>query len=157
MLFDSLLRGYPIGSFLFWKVQPERTSDFVFYEFLRHYHEKQSPYATPTTIPPGQGVVAILDGQQRLTSLNVGIYGTHAERQPRKRATNPDAYPRKRLYLDLLGEGPEEELGMQYDFRFLTDAEATPQQEQPDRWFRVGKILEIDAGNSGPAIMSEIA
>jgi len=23
MLFDSLLRGYPIGSFLFWKVAPE--------------------------------------------------------------------------------------------------------------------------------------
>jgi Protein of unknown function DUF262 len=157
MLFDSLLRGYPIGSFLFWKVKPEQTSDFVFYEFLLHYHEKNSPYAMPTSIPPGQSVIAILDGQQRLTSLNIGLYGSHAERQPKKWASNPNAYPKRRLYLNLLGEGPEEELGMQYDFRFLTDAEASSQEGQADRWFRIGNILEIDAANSGPAIMAELA
>jgi hypothetical protein len=157
MLFDSLLRGYPIGSFLFWRVKPERTSTFVFYEFLTHYHEKNSPYAMRASISPGQEVIAILDGQQRLTSLNIGLHGSHAERQPKKWASNANAYPKKRLYLNLLGEGPEEDLGMQYDFRFLTDAEAGSQPSQEDRWFRVGKILEIDADNSGPAIMSELA
>ena len=29
-LFDSLLRGYPIGAFLFWNVAEERSREFVF-------------------------------------------------------------------------------------------------------------------------------
>lgn len=153
-LFDSLLRGYPLGSFLFWEVSPENAGEYVFYDFLRDYHEKNHPYAQPISITSGRGVVAILDGQQRLTSLNVGLYGSHAERQPRKWASNPDAYPKRRLFLDLLGEGPEEELGMQYDFRFLTDAEASPGPSQPDRWFKVADVLKL--GDSGPAIMAEL-
>ena len=37
-LFDSLMRDFPIGSFLFWEVPPEKVNDFQFYEFLRDYH-----------------------------------------------------------------------------------------------------------------------
>ena len=33
-LFDSLMRGYPIGSFLFWKIKPEKLTDFQFYRFM---------------------------------------------------------------------------------------------------------------------------
>lgn len=153
-LFDSLLRGYPIGSFLFWKVRPERAADFVFYDFLTDYHERNNPYAPSRKIPPGQGVVAILDGQQRITALNIGLYGSHAERIAYKWASNPDAYPKKRLYLDLLGEGPEEELGMKYDFRFLTDSEATRPTGGPNRWYRVSNVLGLR--DSGPGIMAEI-
>ena len=36
-LFDSLLRGYPIGSFLFWKVRPDRIGDFQFYKYNSVY------------------------------------------------------------------------------------------------------------------------
>jgi len=39
-LFDSLMRGFPIGSFLFWKVEPEHRSEYQFYNFLQHYHER---------------------------------------------------------------------------------------------------------------------
>jgi hypothetical protein len=154
MLFDSLLRGYPIGSFLFWKVEPDQAKEFTFYDFVRDYHEKDSPYAPAFKVPPGQGVIAILDGQQRLTSLNIGLHGSHAERQPRKWAANPDAYPKKRLSLDLLGEGSDEELGMQYDFRFLTAQEAAPEPGGPDHWYRVGDVLSL--ADSGPAIMADL-
>lgn len=153
-LFDSLLRGYPLGSFLFWDVKPQNAGEYVFYDFLRDYHEKDHPYAQPISISAGKGVVAILDGQQRLTSLNIGLYGSHAERAPRKWASNPDAYPKKRLYLDLLSEGPDEELGMQYDFRFLTEAEAKPGDDEPKRWFKVSDVLQLT--DSGPAIMAEL-
>ena len=44
MLFDSLMRGYPFGSFLFWKVKPENSGKYVFYDFVREYHERDSPY-----------------------------------------------------------------------------------------------------------------
>jgi Protein of unknown function DUF262 len=154
MLFDSLLRGYPIGSFLFWNVEVLQAAQFTFYDFIRDYHEKDNPYAPAITIPQGHGVVAILDGQQRLTALNIGLHGSHAERQPRKWASNPDAYPKKRLHLDLLGEVPDQELGMQYDFRFLTDAEAAIEADDGRRWYRVGDVLAL--ADSGPAIMAEL-
>jgi uncharacterized protein with ParB-like and HNH nuclease domain len=40
-LFDSLMRDYPISTFLFWKVEKNRINDFQFYEFLNKYHEKE--------------------------------------------------------------------------------------------------------------------
>ena len=155
-LFDSLLRGYPIGSFLFWQVGPELACQFRFYDFLVDYHEKSHPYAAALQVPAGAGVVAILDGQQRLTALNIGLYGSHAERQPRKWAANPDAYPKKRLYLDLAYENPDgdADLGLEYGFRFLTDAEATKRGDEPNRWFRVADVFTLV--NSGPAIHHEI-
>ena len=37
-LFDSLLQGYPIGSFLFWEVHDSKAkTDYRYYEFLREY------------------------------------------------------------------------------------------------------------------------
>jgi hypothetical protein len=154
-LFDSLMRGYPIGSFLFWQVSDTVATRFRFYDFLADYHERNHPYAAPLTVPAGQGVTAILDGQQRLTSLNVGLYGSHAERQPRKWASNPDAYPKKRLYLDLTALEPsDDELGITYGLRFLTETEARPGEGRPDKWYRVADIMALP--DSGPAMHAEI-
>jgi hypothetical protein len=154
-LFDSLMRGYPIGSFLFWKVEPERADDYVFYDFIRDYHELDRPYAQTVKLPPGQGTVAILDGQQRLTSLNIGLYGSHAERLPRKWKGIPENYPEKRLYLAIDQKRRDEDLGLEYDLQFLTSKEASPREGDPDRWFLVGDVLKFD--NSGPAIHKVVA
>jgi hypothetical protein len=153
-LFDSLMRGYPIGAFLFWKVEPAQAAEFTFYDFITNYHEKNHPYAPTKQIPSGQGATAILDGQQRLTALNIGLYGSHAERQPRKWWTNPDAFPKKRLYLNLLGVQDAEEPGMVYDFKFLTEAEAKVPEGDAEKWFLVNGVLKLD--DSGPAIMAEL-
>jgi len=77
-LVDSLMRRYPIGSFLIWKVSPETASSYAFYDFLTDYHERDHPYASKAIVPAGQGVLAILDGQQRLTALNIAVYGSLA-------------------------------------------------------------------------------
>jgi hypothetical protein len=154
-LFDSLIRGYPIGSFLFWQVSPAVASKFRFYDFLTDYHERNHPYAPQVAIPAGQGVTAILDGQQRLTALNIGLYGSHAERQARKWVANPDAYPTKRLYLDITREDTgDEELGMTYGFRFLTDTEAQPPEGDLDRWYKVADVLHL--ADSGPSMNREV-
>lgn len=154
-LFDSLIRGYPIGSFLFWQVSPEVASRFRFYDFLTDYHERNHPYAPQVTIPTGQGVTAILDGQQRLTALNIGLYGSHAERQARKWASNPDAYPIKHLYLDITRQDTgDDELGMAYGFRFMTNAEAQPPIGDVDRWYKVANVLRLD--DSGPSMNLEV-
>lgn len=39
-LFDSLMRDYPISSFLFWNVEGRNISDYHFYKFLREYRER---------------------------------------------------------------------------------------------------------------------
>ncbi|OBF21632.1 hypothetical protein A5725_13535 [Mycobacterium kubicae] len=153
-LFDSLLRGYPLGSFLFWDVQPATAQDYVFYDFLTDYHEHVSPYAEKKKVPSGDGIIAVLDGQQRLTSLNIGLYGTHAERKRYARQGGSNSYPVKKLYLNLVDEPPDEELGLKYDLKFLTAAEAKPAEDEPEKWFRVGQVLELD--NSGPSIMKEL-
>jgi hypothetical protein len=146
-LFDSLMRGYPIGAFLFWKVNAREDSadggdrDFVFYGFIRNYHELKSPHCPRLDVPKSREVTAILDGQQRLTALNIGLRGSHAEKLPRKWRGNLDAYPEKRLYLNIEQPAGENELGMEYDFRFLTKTEAA---ERGPSWFLVPEILKFE-------------
>lgn len=147
-LFDSLLRGYPVGSFLFWKVDAETAKDYVFYNFLTNYHERDEPYAVRATVPAGSGTTAILDGQQRLTALNIGLYGSHATRRRYGRSSSSQAYPKKKLYLNLVDAPPDEELGLKYDLRFLTEDEARPVLgsdgvEPVDRWFLVGDVFKL--------------
>lgn len=153
-LMDSLMRGYPIGSFLFWQVDPTTASDYTFYDFLTHYHEKENPYASKATVPSGQGTIAILDGQQRLTSLNIALYGSHAEKKKYAWWNSPDAFPKKRLYLNLANDPTTEELGLKYDLRFLTTTEAARKPGAPDAWYRVGEVLTL--ANAGPAMHGEL-
>jgi hypothetical protein len=153
-LFDSLMRGYPIGSFLLWQVHSDNVGDFTFYHFITDFHERDHPYAAKAYVPPGSGLTAVLDGQQRLTALNVGLYGSHAEKLPRLWWDNPNAFPKKRLYLNLLADSDDEEMGLTYDFRFLTTQEASAPPEAPDRWFLVRQVLDLK--DAGPAIMQEL-
>lgn len=154
-LFDSLMRGYPVGSFLLWDVQPETAQSYTFYEFLTHFHERDNPYAGKATVTAGSGTIAVLDGQQRLTSLNIALYGSFAEKRKYAWWNSPDAFPVKRLYLNLTEDPADEELGLRYDLRFLTEKEAAPHEEEEHKWFRVGAVLDL--ANSGPAIMKELA
>src|SRR3954466_9426358 len=56
-LIDSILKGFPIGTFIFWKTKEE----------LRSYKEIGN-HQLPET-PKGDYAQYILDGQQRITSL----------------------------------------------------------------------------------------
>ncbi len=98
ILFDSLMRGYPVGSFLFWKVEKDQLSGFKFYEFIRNYHERDNTHNIKADINGQTEVTAILDGQQRLTSLLIGLKGTYSYKILRKRWNSEDAFPKRRLY-----------------------------------------------------------
>ncbi len=85
-LFDSILRGYPIGSFLFWKLQrkdiaksDEQDSDklnFQLYQFITNYDERK-PHNEKIHVEKinVDDLSIVLDGQQRLTSLYIGLKG----------------------------------------------------------------------------------
>lgn len=154
-LVDSLMRAYPVGSFLLWEVQPKTAQSYTFYEFLMTYHEKNNPFADKATVPAGSGTIAVLDGQQRLTALNIALYGSFAEKKKYAWWNSADAFPVKRLYLNLAEDPVDEELGLRYELRFLTDKEAAPKQDDPAKWFRVGRVLDLP--DAGPAIMDELA
>lgn len=151
-LFDSVMRGYPIGSFLSWKVEPMVAKEFKFYEFLRDYHAKDRPHCEPADPPAGQTVIAVLDGQQRLTSLNIGLRGSYASRLRGGWWNNPKAFPKRRLYLNVLRPAPDNELGMKYDFQFL--AEPVPEPSDELYWFPVHKVFEMVGIND---LMVELA
>lgn len=139
-LFDSLMRGYPIGAFLFWEVNSTNKKAFQFYEFIRDYHERDRRHNVPANVSGEREIIAILDGQQRLTSLYVGLKGTYADKLPRYRWDNPSAFPQRKLYVNLLTKSKNGDL--EYDFQFLTAEEALNRNEEV-YWFEVGKILDL--------------
>ncbi|KAA1426888.1 GmrSD restriction endonuclease domain-containing protein [Nocardioides antri] len=139
-LFDSILRGYPVGTFLFWKVTPEQSKTFHFYEFMLNWHERKHRHNDRLHLADPRELTAILDGQQRLTTLNIGLYGSLAHKLPRKRVDSIDAYPPKRLYVDLRYE-PTEDDDLQFGFSFLTDEQA--RDRDGHHWYRVGGILDV--------------
>ncbi len=143
-LFDSLMRSYPINAFLFWKIPREKSADFEFYEFIRDFHRKDNRHNPKANISGSNEVMAVLDGQQRLTSLYVALKGTYADKLPYKRWDNPDAYPTKRLYLNLLSQPGDEDL--EYNFEFLTNNEAQ-RNDESHHWFLVGNILDLTEQN----------
>jgi uncharacterized protein with ParB-like and HNH nuclease domain len=139
-LFDSLMRDYPISTFLFWKVKAENVGKFQFYRFLRNYHERDSRHNEKTTLSGNNDVIGILDGQQRLTSLYVSLKGTYASKLSYYRRDSDHAYPIKRMHLNLMK--PSEELEMEYDFRYLADHEAA-KKDAENLWFPIGQILSF--------------
>ncbi|GAJ16642.1 unnamed protein product, partial [marine sediment metagenome] len=78
-LFDSIMRSYPIGTFLFWFVRSPNIQNYVFYEFLRYYHEQKSYLNQPSSDPiTKEEIIGVLDGQQRLSSMYIALQGKYA-------------------------------------------------------------------------------
>lgn len=146
-LMDSIMLGYPIGTFLFWKVRKSiiNKKEFSMYEFIKDFHERdvyKNPSA-PQPFPIGsdeETIWAVLDGQQRLTSLYIALQGSMSRKLPNKRWKNDDAFPIKELYLDLHSQRTDEE-DISYEFKFLTQEEAKKQKDDK-LWYLVKDILK---------------
>lgn len=162
LLFDSLMRNYPFGTFLFWRLPRESAENYVFYEFLKEYDERSPFNRRKTGAFLSEEIVGVLDGQQRLSSLYIGLMGTHTEKAPYKRTSNQSAYEKMSLYLNLLSLPyqvdeddniiPVEDRN--FEFRFLSEeaaknsvvrrvesSEDASDVEEPMYWLKVGKSL----------------
>lgn len=146
MLFDSLMKDYPISSFLFWDIRPENRDGWDIYRFVENFRYGETH--NELIEPDGREVVMVLDGQQRLTSLLIGLRGSYSTKLKHKRHSNPDAWIRQRLYIDLLREaaeaGKDDELGISYGFRF---AAQQPESTAECLWIKVGAILDYPDEN----------
>lgn len=152
-LFDSIMQGYPIGTFLFWELTNEQITSYTFYSFLQNYHEKNARHNPRINLAGNQNAMAVLDGQQRLTSIYIGLTGSYAYRTPRKQWKNDAAFLERRLYLNIVG--PAKNDSDKYEFSFLTEGEAENDNEH--YWFAVGNILNMpELGDVMRYLMSNI-
>lgn len=145
MLFDSIMRDYPINSFMLWEITDNTIQqDYKFYSFLKDYADK---YHEDNPEAPTQALSlpfnAVIDGQQRLTSLYIGLYGTYRYKKPSKWwKDNEETMPTRHLYLDIkqaINTGIDNE--KIYDFRFLTNLELKESSNDEHFWFKVGDAI----------------
>lgn len=155
-LFDSILRGYPIGTFLFWKlkktdIETDKNKDskdklnFQLYKFIENYDIRHL-YNEKINIEKvnSDDLNIVLDGQQRLTSLYIGLKGSRTLKKPRGWWDNPNSFEEKKLFLNLRHIPNEENPDDNYQFEFLLP-NALPAKDDDNNWFKVGDILNIDS------------
>jgi len=140
-LFDSVMRNYPISSFLFWRVEGDTKGNYKFYRFLKDFKQRYKTHNEEFSTNGHNDFTAILDGQQRLTSLYIGLRGSYAYRIPRLHEENSErVYPTRHLYLNIERPLDNEEDGRIYEFRFLTLSEYN---ENSVIWFKVSEIMAL--------------
>lgn len=159
VLFDSIMRGYPINTFMMWEIKSDLIkNEYKFYEFLKFYCQRfneENPYVK--TNASFKDFKAIIDGQQRLTSLYIGLCSTYAYKQPRvwwPSTRDDDILPPRKLYLDLMQpvKSDDDESLMHYNFRFLTEQQYQHSLVIPKEhhWFCLHEILafpQVEGGN----------
>ncbi len=85
-LLDSILKGYPIGTFILWETN-ERLND------IKNIGNLELP-----PVPDDIKVQYVLDGQQRITSLYAAFLGAEIQKEGEKKITNY-----AEIYVDLEG------------------------------------------------------
>lgn len=150
-LFDSILSDFPIGSFLFWNLEQKNKDQWPIYEFIQNYDEASPHNAETNTHGIQKDLTLVLDGQQRITSLFIGLRGSYRHFYYRWRKTH--------LYLNLLkppipnDENPED---LTYDFSFRESD--TPKDPSSELWYPVGRILDYnDAEDAKEDMRSRLA
>jgi len=152
VLFDSILQGYPINTFMFWEINDEGIKkEYQFYEFLKYYcHRFNEENIEIKTNASFHDFNAVIDGQQRLTSLYIGLCGTYAYKQPRvwwPTSKDDKILPPRKLYIDLKepANSEDEESLMFYNFKFLTENQYRQSlaDSMKHHWFCMHEILNF--------------
>jgi uncharacterized protein with ParB-like and HNH nuclease domain len=135
-LFDSLLRNYPISTFLFWKLKGKylEKAGIKKLEFVKQSNLKN---LENTSINKEKEYTLVLDGQQRLTTFYLVLKGNYIIRNK----------PYE-LYFNLIS-GEEEEDGLLYEFNFYNKIKGKYFFEKDGKgniekiWYKVKSIFEI--------------
>ncbi len=166
VLFDSIMRGYPINTFMFWEIKdPEIKKGYKFYEFLKFYCQRfneENPHVKTTA--SFKNFSAIIDGQQRLTSIYIGLCSSYAYKQPRVwwPSTRDDSLlPPRKLYLDLQqpSKTEDDDALMYYNFRFLTCEQYDASVADPKNihhWFCMHEVLNLPDRETPDDILLEV-
>lgn len=145
VLFDSLMRKYPISTFLFWELEPENYDKWEIYKFIDNFDQADTHNETTNTNGI-QNLNLVLDGQQRLTSLYIGLKGSYTVKKKHASKSSAKAWQKQKLYLDLLhypaANGDQTEEDIHYRFNFMEPV-GVPAWDDKRCWFEVGQILNF--------------
>lgn len=155
-LVDSLMKGYPISSFMLWSVDGELKRELKIYSFIENWKPGMQ---NPTASADGRNITLVLDGQQRITSLLIALRGTFSEKAKYKRRSTADSWSEKTLYLDLLQDpsggfaGEGNDLGVSYGLRFHA---VPPRNDYRHHWFRLGDMLNYRSNEQLEKLIEDI-
>lgn len=147
-LFESIVDEYPIGSCIFWKtnratINAEKPN---LYYFLREYERwKTKNEKAPEVFSKESDYYIVLDGQQRITSLNIALYGSYTYYKGGRGHAwdNPKSWLTKELYynLDFYAASNEEEddENPRKRFVFLTKEDA-----EAGHYYKIKNLLAFD-------------
>lgn len=149
-LFDSMMSDFPIGSFLFWRLEQKNKNEWPVYEFVRDFDASHphNPLADMAHI--NKDITLVLDGQQRMTSLFIGLKGSYRVFDYRWRTF--------KLYLNLLktpssNDNDPEELTYEFAFREDDAPSQSLSEQKPQLWYLVGDILDTPDAEDAKAQM----
>lgn len=156
-LFDSLYRNYPIGNCIFWRLKPETSIHYPLYKFIKEFTENKNKPVKNELVPQNllqQDVYAVVDGQQRLSSLFIGLAGIYKYKKSGKGLQNIESnFIPSKLYFNLLANDGIEENDQLFDFLDKEDANIL---NDKNLWFEVGKVLKWESTNVVEDYIKEI-
>lgn len=173
LLFDSVLRGYPISTFLFWFLKKEKANEYVFYKFLDRYDQRDPYNKRKDGSFTQEEIIGVLDGQQRLSSIYIGLQGKYITKQKYKHFDNPDAWPERELYINLLNtpytldeSGDYTQVVIEesenFDLRFLKEEDTGSKVGSGknsgtfEYWYKVGNLVRWNEDISPSDVYEDI-
>lgn len=147
-LFESIVDEYPIGSCIFWKtnratINKEKPN---LYYFLREFERwKTKNEKAPEVFSNESDYYIVLDGQQRITSLNIALYGSYTYYKGGRGHAwdNPKSWLTKELYYNLdyhaASNEEEDDENPRKRFVFLTKEDA-----ETGHYYKIKNLLAYD-------------
>lgn len=125
-MFESVVDGYPIGSCIFWKTNKKTLNEEQpnTYYFLRDFEKNKSKNTKALDFFSDEGdYYIVLDGQQRVTSLNIALFGSYTKYRGGSgyRWNDPNNWIKRELYYNL-------------DYYKLNDDEERDDENPPKRF-----------------------
>jgi uncharacterized protein with ParB-like and HNH nuclease domain len=146
MLFDSIMNDYPIGTFLIWNVSEPATLQYKFFEVNNTFDLSEGQWQKPRPAETSNDSLwALLDGQQRLTSISIGLQGSYSYAKGKNRIT-------KLLYFNLIKNNESDDYK---SFKFFKQGQ---EQKDPDNlWIPASMFVKTlkDFYNSVPEDVSK--
>ena len=142
-LFDSLMHDYPIGTFMFWKLDKAMFSKYTFKKFVKDFDEQREFQRGDNADSDLSEYEAVLDGQQRITSFNLGIRGSWRTHKKYTDWKKESSYFMRYFCVNILQSRTSED--EDYEFAFIKDTDiGKPISEDSVTrfWVRVGDIID---------------
>lgn len=136
-LFDSLMRNYPIQTFLFWRTKDEIKAR----KFMQRveWDADLSDFYDPSMSQKGVEKVFVLDGQQRLQTLYALFYGAITSADNR----------RAEAYFDITSGTSPDDRGLLHRIQFTAEPLQLP-------WYRIADAISRDGQRNSEEVSDRV-